>query len=93
MRAAKPVSGTPQVHACPTDRSPPLRPPTAGATPKIESETLMAGFILVAFTGALALLGVWLLYTSNPDPEDWCDCGQPLWYHTDLACDHPADGS
>jgi len=53
----------------------------------------MAGFILVAFTGALALLGVWLLYTSNPDPEDWCDCGQPLWYHTDLACDHPADGS
>jgi len=44
----------------------------------------MAGFILVAFTGALALLGVWLLWSADPDTDDWCDCGQPLWYHADF---------
>lgn len=64
-----------------------MLPPTAGATHNLKARPLMAGFILVAFTGALALLGVWLLWSADPDTDDWCDCGQPLWYHADFFCD------
>lgn len=47
----------------------------------------MAGLILVTCTAGLAALGVWLLYSANPDTE-WCEhCDRPLWYHSDLWCD------
>ena len=47
----------------------------------------MAGWILVFCTAALAGLGVWLLVGTSNDTDDWCDCGQPLWYHADFWCD------